>query len=249
MGKANITTRGNVSDNASLDEIEVEAEPEVDMDLEQAFVTEPSLVPSPESASDHDDTNQSMQVATSYKEEVGEHKNDSPRCEMHVSSAHLSQSSKYFRALLSGSFREASGHSASDSRRIDLDEVPVEPFVILMKILHHRNRSLPKVVSAELLYQLCVMIDMYEMHEATSLWTDQWFANASYQIPQKYSTSLRHWAFICYVLQKEESFKKVTANLQRYFVEGADADEIPLPAKFDGEHSDLGLSPPLTSVY
>ncbi|KAI9782553.1 MAG: hypothetical protein M1816_001850 [Peltula sp. TS41687] len=65
--------------------------------------------------------------------------------------------------------------------------------------------------------------------------TDLWFLQLCNQIPQGKSADLRHWAFICYVLQKAKQFQAVTAILQRHFDVSMDTNEVPLPAAFDAK--------------
>jgi len=191
-----------------------------------------SDVLSQEEVSDRESTNEATLTAIGFRKRIDTSKIATPSIEMQVSAAHLIESSKYFETLLTGPFREEKESS------ILLEEVPVQPFKILMDVIHHRNKHVLKYLEAEILYQLCVLIDMYKMHEATVLWTNLWFQQLCDQIPQEKSASLQHWAFICYVLQEAEQFQAVTQILQRHFEEGADEYKVPLPPAFDGESSD-----------
>lgn len=155
--------------------------------------------------------------------------------EIGVSKAHLIESSNYFKILLKGSFSEAIEVSPGAIKRVTLKEIAVPQFEILMNIIHLRNQKVPRKVDAESLYKLCCLIDMYEMHEATVLWTDMWFGLVWDQIPRKDSPCLRHWAFICYVLRHAESFRTVTALLQKHFKSGPRDHAVPLPPYFDSE--------------
>jgi len=211
-------------------------------EVEQSMTIEPDIdigVSHPKDVLDHESTSNTVTADTSYKRSSDTCDEEASWVEMHVSSAHLVQSSKYFETLLTGPFAETKASSVSDVRRIPLKEVAIPPCRILMNIIHNRTNSLPERVQAETLYQLCLLIDMWEVHEATALLTDRWFTQLRDQIPQGKSARLRHWTFICHVLHKPEQFQALTALLQRHYVASMPLDDVPLPASFDGKNAIL----------
>lgn len=104
-------------------------------------------------------------------EDVCERHDRSSLIELHVSAMHLTEASKYFEALLTGQFREAC-RDAGAIRRVPLEDIYAPAFMLLMEIAHSRYHNLPARVDAEMLFQLCILIDMYDMHELTILQTD-----------------------------------------------------------------------------
>ncbi|KAJ9658688.1 hypothetical protein H2198_003566 [Neophaeococcomyces mojaviensis] len=170
---------------------------------------------------------------------LDENSSGSSHVEVHVSSMHLIEASRYFETLLVGKFQEAS------EKQIALTEIHAQAFIILMNIVHSRYRHLPKRVEPEILFQLCILIDMYGMHDSTVLQTDLWFECLLKEIPDHSAPNLHHWAFICYVLKKAEAFQAVTATIQKFYIESA-VPSIPLPSSYEGEQHQILICAILT---
>ncbi|KAK5069427.1 hypothetical protein LTR51_008677 [Lithohypha guttulata] len=154
--------------------------------------------------------------------------------EMHVSATHLIEASKYFETLLAGQFQEACPQDDSSIGRIALEEVYAPAFTILMNIAHSRYWRLPERVDTEMLFELCMLIHMYDMHESAVLQTDLWFGYLHDTVSEHSVAHLHRWSFICYVLRKTEAFRAVTEILQRCHLQSA-VHNIPLPPCFDGK--------------
>lgn len=168
---------------------------------------------------------------------VNDHHDDkqSDLVETHVSAVHLIEASKYFETLLAGRFLEAGKVDTGAMRRIPLQDIYAPAFILLMDIVHSRYHRLPAHIDAEMLFQLCILIDMYAMHESTTLQSYLWFQRLIHQIPVCAAANLHHWAFICYVLRKSEQFRAVTAILQRYYVDSDNPCKIPLPSSLESK--------------
>lgn len=146
---------------------------------------------------------------------VDDHHEDyqSDLVETHVSAVHLIEASKYFQTLLAGHFLEAGKVGTGATRRIPLHKIYAPAFILLMDIVHSRYHRLPAHIDAQMLFQLCILIDMYGMHESTILQSYLWFQRLSHQIPVCAAANLHHWAFFCYVFQKSKQFQAVIVVL------------------------------------
>ncbi|KAI1283499.1 hypothetical protein F5Y07DRAFT_155014 [Xylaria sp. FL0933] len=92
---------------------------------------------------------------------------------LQVSSSHLKLSSPYFKKALDGPFKES--YSTADGlRHIDADGWDKEAFVIVMQILHGRNRPIPRRLDLEMLAKVAVIVDYYNCHESVEPFAEIW---------------------------------------------------------------------------
>lgn len=62
--------------------------------------------------------------------------------------------------------------------------VDAGPFGLLMNRLHLQNDSLEGlVINVNIVYRICVLINIYELHETTSEWAGQWFEKIKEKMP------------------------------------------------------------------
>jgi hypothetical protein len=91
-------------------------------------------------------------------------KNNTPAggIEMLVSSKHLTSASPVFKAMLrNGSFQEGRTLAAAGKVTIPLPEDDSTAMKILLDILHHRSRQVPKTVTLKELAHLMILGDKY----------------------------------------------------------------------------------------
>jgi hypothetical protein len=134
--------------------------------------------------------------------------------QMRVSSRHLILASPYFKAALDGPWREAASVSADCCRYIYADDWDPQAFLILMHIIHGRNRQVPRLVSLELLAKIAVLVDYYECHEAVEVFAALWLREmkSESQLPTQVSRELVLWLCISWVFGDVDVFTSVTST-------------------------------------
>ncbi|KAA8569360.1 hypothetical protein EYC84_001010 [Monilinia fructicola] len=99
---------------------------------------------------------------------------------MLVSSKHMALASPVFDAMLAHEkFREGLELKASAKVEIALPDDDPVAFEILAGVIHHRNKSIPKSVSFELLTKLAVLTEKYLMHETLHIVSQVWLLDNS----------------------------------------------------------------------
>ncbi len=86
---------------------------------------------------------------------------------MIVSSKYMMLASLVFKAMLQpGLFREGIQRNAADQMEVELPDNDQHIIVIVLNIIHGRNRFVPKQADLEILTKLAILVDKYQMVEA-----------------------------------------------------------------------------------
>jgi hypothetical protein len=132
----------------------------------------------------------------------------------HVSSRHLRLASPRFDTMLTKDKWAEGVPNKNDGRyHISAEDWDVEAFLLLLNVLHHRNRQVPRSLSLEMLAKIAVLIDYYECAEAVELCTERWtehIRNAS-PVPSVFCRDLMLWMCIAWVLRMPDEFTQTTA--------------------------------------
>lgn len=134
-----------------------------------------------------------------------------PDIQLRVSSRHLILASPYFKAALNGPWKEAASISANCPHSIHADDWDPEAFLILMHIIHGRNRQVPRRVSLELLAKIAVLVDYYECHETVELFTELWLQELKTHLPVQVGRELTLWLCISWVFGNADVFASMTS--------------------------------------
>ncbi len=154
---------------------------------------------------------------------------------LRVSSRHLILASPYFKAALNGPWREAASTSADCSHSIYADDWDPEAFLILMHIIHGRNRQVPRRVSLELLAKIAVLVDYYECHETVELFAEIWLQELKSRLPEQLDRDLIFCLCISWVFGDAELFKSVTSIAVRQSQEPLATLGLPIPERIVGK--------------
>jgi hypothetical protein len=165
--------------------------------------------------------------------------------ELRVSSRHLILASPYFKAALSGPWREAVSISADCSRCIYADDWDPEALLILMDIIHSRNRRVPRRVSLELLAKIAVLVDYYQCHEAVEVFAEIWLQKLKDDVPAKINRELVLWLCVSWVFSNAEVFASVTSIAVHQSLEPLPTLGLPIPGKIVGKY--LSRASPFSS--
>lgn len=208
-------------------EPQVELEPETGADVETEVGAEPETSPS---ITQEDD-------GRPEDDEVHQDSLYTIVARFRVSSAHLILASSYFKAALNGSWAEAAPASTDCPRHIYTDDWNEEALLIVMNVIHCRNRSVPRDVDLEMLTDIAVVVDYYKCYEAMDLFVDIWFSRLRSQLPAAIGTgrSLSSWLFISWVFRDDRTFKNATKEASRCATGPIHTWGLPIPQSIIGK--------------
>jgi hypothetical protein len=167
---------------------------------------------------------------------------------MTVSSKHMMLASPVFKAMLQpGRFREGIQRNAADQMEVDLPDDDQSIMVIVLNIVHGRNRLVPKQADLEMMIKLAILVDKYQMVEAVESFSDSWINDllTRGRLPIYLEIGdidghikLQRWLAVSWIFRRPDEFSKITAaaiiacgtNLANEF----DA-ELPIPKTVLGE--------------
>lgn len=155
-----------------------------------------------------------------------------------VSSQHLKLASPIFAEMLSpqnwvGSKGERDGYSY-----IVIDDCDEEAMLILLNIIHLRNRQVPLTVDLETLAKFAVSINQYKCYEETEMFTNMWIAavTTSYPPPKTYCRELVLWLLLAWVFRLRTIFEEVSGIAVEMGTDGSlRTMGLPIPAPVVGQ--------------
>lgn len=133
-----------------------------------------------------------------------------------VSSRHLILASKYFEKLLRGPWMEGAEVHLDGCRHVSAEDWDERALLILMQIIHSRNKKVPRVITLEMYAKIAVLVDYYKCHEAVTLWSDIWTAQLRTDLPKRCDRDLVLWILIASVFQEGQLFKEATGIAVNY---------------------------------
>lgn len=150
-------------------------------------------------------------------------KNNKGTARFQVNSSILCMSSPVFRAMLGAKshFKEAKELANCDRGmapvEVNIEDDDPDVFAVILRILHHQNDSVPKVVKEDKLYQIAILCDKYDLRQALSCWLDKWIPAShdlrSVILPGSVAFQIDKRLFMAYVFRKEEVFKVISKDL------------------------------------
>ncbi|KAF5577181.1 hypothetical protein FPANT_10573 [Fusarium pseudoanthophilum] len=127
-----------------------------------------------------------------------------------VSSAILINTSAYFRKSLSGDWKETAPEPGY-KWTLTASDWDAEAFHLLMRILHHKAREVPRTIELETLAKVAVLVDYYGCHEAVDLWAETWISNVDEEMAESfYSRELLLKLTISWVFSDKKRFRSLT---------------------------------------
>ncbi|KAH6875309.1 hypothetical protein BKA58DRAFT_427908 [Alternaria rosae] len=150
----------------------------------------------------------------------------------HVSSRHLILASVAFKRMLAqNGFAESVRNEADGLYHITAHDWDAEAFLIVLRIVHGRNKQVPREVSLEMLAKIAVLEDYYNFEEALDVFTEVWILELTKRpIPQMHCRDLVLWVWIAWVFDIEQQFTKATATSIRQITESFRTLDLPIPA-------------------
>ncbi|KAF7507990.1 hypothetical protein GJ744_009887 [Endocarpon pusillum] len=153
---------------------------------------------------------------------------------LNVSSKHLTLASPVFKTLLRGGFAESKDLNKGLAAEVRLPEDHPAALWLLLYIIHGQPKRAPDWVDLGMLTEVAVLVDKYELHEATEIITDTWctiIENAKYKAT---CSPNQHLQLICvsWVFRKPKMFFKRTHLAMRYSDRDLAAEgvtDLPIP--------------------
>jgi hypothetical protein len=131
----------------------------------------------------------------------------------HVSSRHLRLASPTFDSMLAkGKWMEGVPDENDRRYHIYAEDWDKEALLLLLNVLHHRNRKVPRSLSLEMLAKIAVLIDYYDCAEAVELCTERWIDHIrkTSPVPSVFCRDLMLWMCIAWVLRMPDEFTRTT---------------------------------------
>lgn len=125
-----------------------------------------------------------------------------------VSSRHLCLASPVFRAMLEGPWAEGQ-HDAEigRTREITTSEWDAQALLIVLRVIHGQNRSVPRAVTAAQLQEIAIIVDYYQCHEAVEFFGDFWVPAIKKGCPTTSAEGALPYFFIASVFRKKHLFQ------------------------------------------
>jgi len=132
---------------------------------------------------------------------------------MLVSSRHMMLASPVFRAMLDGNFKEGCDLTSNGKVQVPLPDDDPAAFAIVLNIIHGHNRRVPREVDLELLTEISILVDKYQMVEAVEFFAESWIEGLKPGLPQNYGSEkkiVHKWIGISWVFDRPSEFKSMT---------------------------------------
>ncbi|KAH6674272.1 hypothetical protein B0J14DRAFT_653575 [Halenospora varia] len=150
---------------------------------------------------------------------------------LRVSSKAMSIASPVFRAMLVPDRFEEGRALSEGAAEIELPDDDPAAFTIIVFILHHRNRQVPKKIELQTMGSLAIIVDKYQLLECMELYRDVWLPDLNTQLPTSFDNTLLEWLSIAWAFRLPEQFKHLTRVAQRGSLSNlaSDGQEVPIP--------------------
>jgi hypothetical protein len=162
--------------------------------------------------------------------------------EIRVSSRHLILASPQAKRMLEGAWMEQNTLKSQGFLVIEEKDWDNEALLILMNIMHGKNRSVPKKISLEMLGRIAVLVDYYECYEVVEIFSDMWIAHLKEELPETYSRKLVLWICISWVFRQPAEFKMATSVALKHSEGMIETMELPIPERIVRKSSLIALT-------
>ena len=168
----------------------------------------------------------------------------SQEIQLSVSSKHLTLASPVFKTLLRGGFSESKDLNKGLAAEVRLPEDDPAALWLLLYIIHGQPKKALDWVDLSMLTEVAVLVDKYELHEATEVVTDTWFTIVEKANSRVTCSLNQHLQLICvsWVFRKPRMFFQMTHLAMRYSDRDLAAEgavDLPIPVEVLGERARL----------
>ncbi|KAI1120277.1 hypothetical protein F5Y10DRAFT_134817 [Nemania abortiva] len=154
-----------------------------------------------------------------------------PEIHFQVSSAHLTLASRYFGRALRGAFKEAQP-GIDGLRHVDASDWNAEALLIVLRVIHGRNRQVPKRLSLETLAKIAVIVDYYDCHEAFDAFAEIWFQQIEQSpVPDRLDRDLVLILHVSWVFRRADKFRDATKMVLLQSKGSLNTLNLPIPTE------------------
>ncbi|RYO65256.1 hypothetical protein AA0113_g5273 [Alternaria arborescens] len=149
----------------------------------------------------------------------------------HVSSRHLMLASPVFkRALNKDGFTESVRNEIDGFFHVQASDWDPEAFLIVLQILHGRNKQVPRKVSLDMLAKIAILEDYYTFGESLDVFTEMWIQELiRVSIPTVYCRDLVLWIWVAWLFDKDQQFEEATTVAIKQSTEALRTLDLPIP--------------------
>jgi hypothetical protein len=158
----------------------------------------------------------------------------------YVSSRHLMLASPMFKRMLTqDGFAESGRNEVDGMFHIEVSDWDAEAFLIILRIIHLRNRQVPRTVSLEMLAKIAVVVDYYGCEEAIELYTAMWIKEVEKlrDLPDRSFRDIALWIWVAWTFDLVDQFESATIFAMEECTESMQTIELPIPSRVSGKHS------------
>jgi len=157
----------------------------------------------------------------------------------HVSSRHLMLASPTFKRILAKEgFAESIRNDVDGLYHMVAHDWDPEAFLIVLRIVHGRNKQVPREVTLEMLAKIALLKDYFNFGEALDVFIEIWvrsFPEAC--LPTTYCRDLVLWTWVAWAFDIEKHFKEATAIAIKQCTESLQTMDLPIPEVVSGMYA------------
>lgn len=156
---------------------------------------------------------------------------------MQLSSRHLALASVYFRKMFSGLWKDGHQLRANHQCQITEEGWALEPFLVLMYIIHGRTREVPREITLDMLAEIATLVDYYQCSEAVGIISEVWINQLGKELPSSFSRDVILWIWISIVFRQPDIFNSMTKVAQQQSRAPIQAQGLPIQQAIIGKCS------------
>lgn len=139
------------------------------------------------------------------------------------------------RALNRDGFAESVRNEIDGFFHIDASDWDPEAFLIVLRVLHGRNKQVPRKVSLDMLAKIAILEDYYTFGESLDVFTEMWIQELiKVSIPTVYCRDLVLWIWVAWLFDKDQQFKEATTVAIKQSTEALRTLDLPIPTILSG---------------
>jgi hypothetical protein len=138
--------------------------------------------------------------------------------------------------LQGGNFKEGAELLGKGKSGVPLPDDNVQAFIIILNIIHGHNRLVPRQISFDMMTEIMLLADKYQIVEALEAFSFGWIENLKRLLPKTAMTEsevldVHKWIAISWVFKITDVFRSMTKLLQFHCYDDAvDSFEyLPVP--------------------
>jgi len=175
-----------------------------------------------------------------------------PMDHFRVSSKHLTLASSYFRAMLTGNFKEAQQLKETKEVTVELPATfDSQALLVVLNIIHSFHSKVPRLIQFEQLLSVAIIVDYIDCYEAVQVYVEIWLASLRKELQQgtnieidddesmqreelEQGTNMEidkimQWICVAWVFKDSKSFFSSTKSVMFTAVTRIDAFGLPIP--------------------